>query len=82
MSQEFNIERWNHTAYICTVLHNVNCEKESQLKSMEDFHPFIEKKKSSMELTKEGFKAFAGSFKKKEFVSVKDVRVTDRKKNG
>jgi len=39
MSEGHSKAAWNHTAVICTLIHNVNCTKKSQMKKPTDFMP-------------------------------------------
>tara|TARA_R100000808_G_C2090465_1_gene111062 strand:- start:117 stop:317 length:201 start_codon:yes stop_codon:yes gene_type:complete len=35
-------ENWNHTAYLMSLLHNVNCAQQSDMKDYKHFHPMHE----------------------------------------
>ena len=39
-------ELWDHTALLAAKIHNAFCMEKSKLKGVEDFHPYVKRKKA------------------------------------
>jgi len=62
MSEGHSKAAWNHTAVICTMIHNVNCTKKSEMKKPTDFMPSSGKNDSAIRIDGENISLLKDAF--------------------